>query len=108
MKPHFLFKQESSASLYAGSYLQLPDSYASIVDNRASRVLFNLSAVWCDNIASIFARLIEAHQGGIKAEYFCNIHCRTKAALIARADQALCALMDTPEKVASAATPIIT
>jgi transposase len=44
----------------------------------------------------------------MKAEYFCNIHCRTKAALTARADQALCALMDTPEKVASAATPTVT
>jgi transposase len=41
----------------------------------------------------------------MKAEHFANIHCRTKAALIARADQALCDLMDNPAKVASAATP---
>jgi transposase len=42
----------------------------------------------------------------MKAEYFCDIHCRDREALIARADQALCALMDDPKKVASAATPI--
>ena len=41
----------------------------------------------------------------MKAEHFANIHCRTKAALIARADHALCDLMDNPAKVASAATP---
>lgn len=39
----------------------------------------------------------------MKADYFCNLHCRTKAALIERADHALCELMDNPEKVASAA-----
>jgi transposase len=43
----------------------------------------------------------------MKAEYFHDIHCRTTAALIARTDQALCALMDDPKKVASAATPIV-
>ncbi len=42
----------------------------------------------------------------MKAEYFANIHCRNKAALIERADHALCELMDTPTKIASAATPI--
>lgn len=41
----------------------------------------------------------------MKAEYFANIHCKNTAALIERADQALCALMDNPTKVASAATP---
>jgi len=41
----------------------------------------------------------------MKAEHFANIHCRTTAALIARADQALCELMDNPAKVTSAATP---
>jgi len=41
----------------------------------------------------------------MKAEYFTKIHCRTKAALIARTDYALCELMDNPDKVASAATP---
>jgi len=44
----------------------------------------------------------------MKAERFANIHCRNKAALIERADQALCELMDNPTKVASAATPIVT
>jgi hypothetical protein len=44
----------------------------------------------------------------MKAEYFCNIHCRNKDALIERADRALCDLMDNPVKVASAATPIVT
>jgi transposase len=44
----------------------------------------------------------------MKAEYFTNIHCRNKAALIERADQALCDLMDNPTKVACAATPIVT
>jgi transposase len=39
----------------------------------------------------------------MKAEYFSNIHCRNKAALLERADQALCALMDNPAKVSSAA-----
>lgn len=42
----------------------------------------------------------------MKAEHFANIHCRNKAALIERADRALCELMDNPTKVASAATPI--
>ena len=42
----------------------------------------------------------------MKAEYFANLHCRTTAALIERADHALCELMDDPVKVASAATPI--
>jgi transposase len=42
----------------------------------------------------------------MKAEYFTNIHCRNKDALTERADHALCALMDNPKKVASAATPI--
>jgi transposase len=42
----------------------------------------------------------------MKAEYFANIHCRNKAALIERADQALCALMDDPKKIAFAATAI--
>jgi transposase len=42
----------------------------------------------------------------MKAEYFCNIHCKNMAALVERADHALCALMDNPTKVASAATPI--
>jgi transposase len=41
----------------------------------------------------------------MKAEYFANIHCKNTAALIERADHALCELMDNPEKVASAATP---
>ena len=41
----------------------------------------------------------------MKADNFANIHCRNKTALIERADQALCALMDNPTKVASAATP---
>jgi hypothetical protein len=44
----------------------------------------------------------------MKAEYFHGIHCRNRAALIGRTDQALCALMDDPKKVASAATPIVT
>jgi transposase len=44
----------------------------------------------------------------MKAEHFANIHCRNKAALIERADHALCDLMDNPKKVASAATPIVT
>jgi transcriptional regulator with GAF, ATPase, and Fis domain len=38
----------------------------------------------------------------MKAEYFVNIHCSNKAALIERADQALCALMDDPKKTVSA------
>jgi hypothetical protein len=42
----------------------------------------------------------------MKAEYFTNIHCRNIDALAKRADHALCALMDNPKKVASAATPI--
>ena len=42
----------------------------------------------------------------MKAEHFANIHCRNKAALIERADRALCEFMDNPTKVASAATPI--
>jgi putative transposase len=42
----------------------------------------------------------------MKAEHFANIHCRNKAALIEKADHALCELMDNPTKVASAATPI--
>ena len=44
----------------------------------------------------------------MKADHFSNIHCRNKATLIERADQALCDLMDNPTKVASAATPIVT
>jgi transposase len=44
----------------------------------------------------------------MKAEHFANIHCRNKAALIERADRALCELMDNPKKVVSAATPIVT
>lgn len=44
----------------------------------------------------------------MKAEYFVNIHCRNRAALIERADQALCDLMDNPQRIASAATPIVT
>jgi len=43
----------------------------------------------------------------MKAEHFANIHCRNKAALIEKADRALCELMDNPTKVASAATPIV-
>jgi transposase len=42
----------------------------------------------------------------MKAEHFANIHCRNKAALIEKADHALCELMDNPTKVSSAATPI--
>ena len=42
----------------------------------------------------------------MKAEHFPNIHCKNRAALIERADHALCDLMDNPTKVASAATPI--
>jgi hypothetical protein len=42
----------------------------------------------------------------MKADYFTNTHCRNKAALIERADHALCELMDNPTKIASAATPI--
>jgi transposase len=42
----------------------------------------------------------------MKADHFANLHCRTKATLIEKADQALCELMDNPAKVASAATPI--
>jgi transposase len=41
----------------------------------------------------------------MKAEYFANIYCKNTGVLIERADQALCALMDNPTKVASAATP---
>jgi hypothetical protein len=41
----------------------------------------------------------------MKADHFTNIHCRTKAALIARADHALCDFMDNPAKVVSAAKP---
>jgi transposase len=44
----------------------------------------------------------------MKAEHFANIHCKNTAALIERADHALCELMDNPQKVASAATPIVT
>jgi transposase len=44
----------------------------------------------------------------MKAEHFANIHCRSRAALIEKADHALCELMDNPTKVASAATPIDT
>jgi transposase len=44
----------------------------------------------------------------MKAERFANIHCRNQAALIEKADLALCELMDNPKKVASAATPIVT
>jgi len=44
----------------------------------------------------------------MKADHFANLHCRNKAALIQRADQALCELMDNPRKVASAASPIVT
>lgn len=43
----------------------------------------------------------------MKAEYFLNLHCRNKAALIEQADHALCELMNNPSKVASAATPIV-
>lgn len=43
----------------------------------------------------------------MKADYFLNLHCRNKAALIERADYALCELMNNPSKVASAATPIV-
>ena len=43
----------------------------------------------------------------MKAEYFANIHCKNTAALIEKADHALCELMDNPTKVASAATPIV-
>ena len=42
----------------------------------------------------------------MKADYFTNIHCGNKTALIERADHALCELMDNPTKIASAATPI--
>lgn len=42
----------------------------------------------------------------MKAEHFANIHCKNRAALIQRADRALCDLMDNPKKVASAATLI--
>jgi transposase len=42
----------------------------------------------------------------MKAQYFTNIHCKNNAALIQRADRALCELMDNPTKIASAATPI--
>ncbi len=44
----------------------------------------------------------------MKAEYFTSIHCRNKAALIERADHALCELIDNPKKIASAATPTVT
>jgi transposase len=44
----------------------------------------------------------------MKADHFANIHCRNKAALIERADIALCDFMDNPKKIASAATPIVT
>jgi transposase len=44
----------------------------------------------------------------MKAEYFLNLHCKNRAALIERADYALCELMENPKKVASAATPIVT
>jgi len=44
----------------------------------------------------------------MKGEYFANLHCRNKAALIERADYALCELMSNPTKVVSAATPIVT
>jgi transposase len=43
----------------------------------------------------------------MKAEHFANIHCKSRTALIERADLALCDLMDNPTKVASAATPIV-
>ena len=42
----------------------------------------------------------------VKAEHFANLHCKNKAALIERADHALCDLMDNPTRVTSAATPI--
>jgi transposase len=42
----------------------------------------------------------------MKAEHFMNTHCRNKAALVERADYALCDLMDNPSKVASAAGSI--
>lgn len=38
----------------------------------------------------------------MKAEHFSQLHCRNKSALIGVADQALLALMDNPQKVASA------
>jgi hypothetical protein len=44
----------------------------------------------------------------MKAEQFANIHCRSTVVLIERADRALCDLMDSPTKVASAAPPIVT
>jgi hypothetical protein len=44
----------------------------------------------------------------MKAEYFCDINCRNEAALIDRANHALCELMENPTKIASAATPIVT
>ena len=44
----------------------------------------------------------------MKAEHFCNIHCRDRQALIQRADFALRSLIAQPEKVASATTPIVT
>jgi transposase len=44
----------------------------------------------------------------MKAEYFLNLHCKNRAALIERADYALCELMDNPKKVASAAGSIVT
>ncbi len=36
----------------------------------------------------------------MKAEHFADIHCKNKAALIERADYALCDRMDNPQKVA--------
>jgi hypothetical protein len=44
----------------------------------------------------------------MKADYFLNLHCKNRDALIERADYALCELMENPKKVASAATPIVT
>lgn len=44
----------------------------------------------------------------MKAEWFNNIHCNDSEALIRRADAALIDLINNPQKVASAATPIAT
>jgi len=43
----------------------------------------------------------------MKAKHFANIHCGNKAAMIERADHALCQLMNNPVKVAAAATRIV-
>jgi len=52
--------------------------------------------------------LIERLWLTMKAAWFANIHCKDQEALTKRADQALCDLIDNPERVAQTTAPIAT